>query len=45
MKYVQIGRFEIFLCKWEISYYRCHEGCKILSLGFFGFSWLVGDCV
>lgn len=43
--YVQIGRLEIFVCKFSIDRMSCHSGCKIVELGWFGFTWLCGDCV
>lgn len=43
--YIQIGRLEIFLCEFDVSYMSGPCKCKILSLGWFGLTLLSGDCV
>lgn len=45
MKYIQIGRLEIYLNKsWCFGKANAFCGCFIFDVGIIGFSWLSKEC-
>lgn len=45
MRYIQIGRVELFIAKWDKFFYtHGHCGCYILQISWFGITLLSKEC-